>query len=154
MNILLRVGRLCRLFLRRNESLRLAGQSGPVDDAPDSLKPATRPANDSEAARLGDIARKAFADRRRRADIAGTSDLFGEPAWDILLLLFIAACEGRRLSLDAACSGAQVPETTALRWIAVLEKRSLIVREGPSQRPFVKLTASANANLVGYFSRS
>jgi hypothetical protein len=128
MNILLTGARLRRLFAWRKETLILAGQ-------------------------LGDIARKLSADRRRRAEIAGTGDLFGEPAWDILLGLFIAGCEGRRLSIAAVCSGAGAPESTALRWITILEKRGMIVREGAPERAFLKLSASINASLADYLAK-
>lgn len=154
MNILLRIGRLRRLFPWRNETLSFARQLRVVDKPSDSPEAGNRPANDSAAAQLGDIARKLFADRRRRSEIAGTNDLFGEPAWDILLGLFIAGCEGRRLSVTAVCSGAGAPESTALRWITILEKRGMIVREGEPERAFVKLSAFVNASLADYFAKS
>jgi hypothetical protein len=151
MNIFPTGGRLRRLLPWRNHSLSLGGQLRTVDKPSDSLVARQLPANDSDAALVGDVARKAFADRRRRARIAGTTDLFGEPAWDILLNLFIAACEGRRLSVAAVCADAGAPESTALRWIAVLEKRGMIVREGEREHALLKLSAIANAGLAGYF---
>ena len=153
MKILLKGGRLRRLFARRNQTLSLGRQHRAVDKPSDSLKAGSRPANDSKAAELGDIARKAFADRRRRADIDGMGNLFGEPAWDILLSLFIAGCEGRRLSVDATCAGAATPESTALRWIEILEKRGVIVREGEPERASLRLSALADTNLANYFAR-
>ncbi|MDB5723498.1 MAG: regulatory protein MarR [Novosphingobium sp.] len=153
MNILLTGARLRRLFAWRKETLILAGQLGGVDTPFDSPEAGNRPANDSAAAQLGDIARKLSADRRRRAEIAGTGDLFGEPAWDILLGLFIAGCEGRRLSVATACSGAGAPESTALRWITILEKRGMIVREGAPEHAFLKLSASINASLADYLAQ-
>jgi hypothetical protein len=152
MNVLLRSGQLRRLLAWGNQTLSLAGQLGAVDKPADSPEAVNRPANDSEAARLGDIARKALADRRRRSEIPGTSDLFGEPAWDILLDLFIAGCEGRRLSLAAVCSGPAAPESIALRWVAILEKRGMVVREGAPESAFLKLSGTANAGLANYFS--
>ena len=38
-----------------------------------------------------ELARQTYDDRRRRTKIFKSEDLFGEPAWDILLDLFIAA---------------------------------------------------------------
>jgi hypothetical protein len=114
---------------------------------------ANRPANDSDAALLGNIARRASADRARRAEIVGTTELLGEPAWDILLQLFIAACEGRRLSIAAACSGAGVPQSTALRWIAILESRDVVVREDDPRDPVIRLNASTYGSLADYFRR-
>lgn len=105
-------------------------------------------------ASLGDLARKAYADRRRRAAISGTAGLFGEPAWDILLDLFIAARESRRVSLAKACASAAVPEASALRWIAVLEKRGLIISEGPRHDRHIRLSPKSCESLIEYFRRS
>lgn len=137
-----------------NQTLSLGDQRRLVDKTADSPEAGNRPANDSEATQLGDVARKAYADRRRRSEIPRTNDLFGEPAWDILLGLFIAGCEGRRLSLAAVCSGAGTPESTALRWIAILENRGMIVREGAPDRAFIKLSGFASVRLADYFRQS
>jgi hypothetical protein len=153
MDILPKGRRLLRLLAWRNESLSLGRQLRAVDKPSDSSTAGNRPANDSQAAFLGDVARKTFADRRRRSQIAGTGDLFGEPAWDILLNLFIAGCEGRRLSVAALCSDAGAPESTALRWIAVLERRGLIVREGEPERAFARLSVPVHASMADYFGK-
>ncbi|MGE7205309.1 hypothetical protein ACQKJZ_06480 [Sphingomonas sp. NPDC019816] len=73
------------------------------------------------------IARKLYAERRRRDkhfDHCGV--IFGEPAWDILLDLFIAYEDGKSQSVSATCIGACVPQTTGLRWIAMLEREGLV----------------------------
>jgi len=62
-----------------------------------------------------ELARQTYDDRRRRNKIFQSEELFGEPAWDILLDLFIAAKERRRVSVTSACIGSAVPSTTALR---------------------------------------
>jgi hypothetical protein len=59
--------------------------------------------------------------RRRRDGAAPVKGLFGEPAWDILLDLFIAHCRGDDLQVSSVCIEASVPSTTILRWIARLE---------------------------------
>jgi hypothetical protein len=110
--------------------------------------------NQWDDASLGDLARKAYADRRRRAGLPGMAGLFGEPAWDILLDLFIAARESRRVSLANACASAAVPEASALRWIAILERRGLIVGNGPDHDRYLKLSPETCENLVDYFRRS
>lgn len=98
---------------------------------------------DQEAiARHAAIAREVYAVRRRRHK-ALPSDLFGEPTWDILLDLYIAAREDRRVPTTSACIGAHVPPTTALRWLRILETRGLIEREDDGRdgrRTFVRLT--------------
>lgn len=102
-----------------------------------------------------ELARQNYDDRRRRTKIFKSEDLFGEPAWDILLDLFIAAKERRRVSVTSACIGSAVPSTTALRWIAVLERQSLLVREadpGDARRVYVKLSARGYAAMLEYFA--
>lgn len=57
------------------------------------------------------------------------AELFGEPAWDMLLDLFAARLQKRRISITSACIAAAVPTTTALRWIGLLEEHGLAERE-------------------------
>jgi hypothetical protein len=102
-----------------------------------------------------EVARTAYRDRRRRADIFQDATLFGEPAWDILLDLFIAAKERKRLPVTSACIGAAVPATTALRWLTVLEDKGLILRENDmtdARRVFVRLSTDGYEKMVAYFS--
>lgn len=102
-----------------------------------------------------ELARQTYEDRRRRTKIFGSEDLFGEAAWDILLDLFIAAKERRRVSVTSACIGSAVPSTTALRWITILEKQGLLVREadpGDARRVYVKLSARGYAAMLEYFA--
>lgn len=89
------------------------------------------------------LARAIYAERRRRHKFL-PADLFAEPTWDILLDLYIAAREDRRVPTTSACIGAHVPPTTALRWLRILEARALVEREDDGRdgrRTFVRLTA-------------
>jgi hypothetical protein len=102
-----------------------------------------------------ELARQTYEDRRRRTKIFRSEELFGEPAWDILLDLFIAAKERRRVSVTSACIGSAVPSTTALRWITILEKQGLLVREadpGDARRVYVKLSARGYAAMLEHFA--
>lgn len=102
----------------------------------DSIEPAV-------AARHLTIAREIYAERRRRHRFL-PADLFGEPTWDILIDLYIAYREGRRVPTTSSCIGAHVPPTTALRWLRILETRDLIEREDDGRdgrRTFVRLSA-------------
>jgi hypothetical protein len=111
--------------------------------------PALRPDRSHLAA-----ARKAYALRRKRAAIFGNPDLFGEPAWDILLDLYIAHGEGKQVSVSSACIGSAAPPTTGLRWLGVLADEGLIVREadaGDHRRVLVRLTPAGQAAMERFF---
>jgi hypothetical protein len=100
------------------------------------------------------LARKTYALRRKRAAIFGNPDLFGEPAWDILLDLFIAAGENKSVSVSSACIGSAAPATTGLRWLGVLADEGLIARENDpedNRRVLVRLTPSGHAAMERFF---
>lgn len=101
-----------------------------------------------------ELAREHYQSRRRRDKIFGSEGLFGEPGWDILLDLFIAAKEGRRISVMSACIGAAVPSTTALRWISALEREGLLLRQddpNDARRTYVDLSPRGYMAMVEYF---
>jgi DNA-binding MarR family transcriptional regulator len=58
---------------------------------------------------------------------------FGEPAWDILLDLAVAQFWRRETSVTSLCIAADVPPTTALRWINNMTRSGMIVRR-PCER--------------------
>jgi len=81
--------------------------------------------------------------RRTREDIIG-SDLFADPAWDILLELYAASLGQQRVSISDVTFASAVPPTTALRWIEKLEKLGLLRRQDdPRDRRRVWLEISA-----------
>lgn len=146
-----------RLIVAANELLALAAEledaasrvsDGPMEDYPIPLE---------DDIRWLRCARRHYRDRRTRSALFGDEALFGEPAWDLLLDLFIAAKERKRVHVTSACIGAAVPTTTALRWLTLLEERGLIVREADvsdARRIFVRLSADAYAKMVSYFVRA
>jgi hypothetical protein len=76
---------------------------------------------------LTTAARSLYHERRLRArHFDGT--LFAEPMWDMLLDLYIADREGRRITVKSVCVGADVPATTALRHLGWLHEQGLIER--------------------------
>jgi DNA-binding MarR family transcriptional regulator len=56
-------------------------------------------------------------------------NLFGEPAWDILLTLYMIDGDQRRLSTRDLSKLANLALTTALRWLDYLEEQGLIARK-------------------------
>ncbi|MBC2664756.1 MarR family transcriptional regulator [Novosphingobium flavum] len=153
-----------RLIAAANELLALAAELEEVSrqGRPSLISSADSILGDAPALLEDDArwlrgARRSYRNRRSRSAVFGDDGLFGEPAWDLLLDLFIAAKEGKRVPVTSACIGAAVPTTTALRWLAVLEERGLVVREAdPSdaRRIFVRLSTDAYARMVSYFVRT
>lgn len=80
-----------------------------------------------ESRDLGDLATALRRMRRTQARHLA-EDLFADPAWDMLLDLFAAECEGTPFSISALCAGAGVPLTTAWRYLAMLEAKMLVGR--------------------------
>lgn len=112
-----------------------------------------KPSAEDEARWLA-LARKMYLERRQREKFL-PADLFGEPAWDILIDLYVAAKENVNISTTSACIGASVPPTTGLRWLQVLEGHGLIEREcdiKDQRRTFVKLSKSGCDAMSKFFS--
>lgn len=85
---------------------------------------------------------RAHIKARRLRERFFASDLFADPAWDMLLDLAAARLEGRQVSVSSLCIAAAVPTTTALRWIKTLVDRNLFVREsdpGDARRAFIAM---------------
>lgn len=101
-------------------------------------------------------ARRLSAGRKARDRVFGR-DLFPNPAWNILIELFIAAEEGRNVTIKSACVAAGVPQSTALRHIAHLIEVRLAARaQHPSdaRSAYLKLTDGGRAKMVAYISLS
>jgi hypothetical protein len=99
--------------------------------------------------------RIALALRRRRTQVAGGfGDLFGDPAWDALLVLFIADCEGRTLAIEALGVAMQVSPSVAGRWIELMARRGLLVIAGMTAEPArrrARLTPGARELVIRSF---
>lgn len=132
------------------ERLRGAAEGGVLPEAhTDAAPPRLRAAHPPL-----ELARKMYALRRKRAAIFGNPDLFGEPAWDILLDLFIAAGDRKSVSVSSACIGSAAPATTGLRWLGVLADEGLVVRENDpedNRRVLVRLTSAGHAAMERFF---
>jgi DNA-binding MarR family transcriptional regulator len=75
----------------------------------------------------GRLAHTIIARRQERAEVFG-DNMFGEPAWDMLLFLFVTHEEQKKISVSGLCTIAGVPSSTGLRWIKHLFERGLISR--------------------------
>lgn len=66
--------------------------------------------------------------RANRDDIAD-AQLLSDPAWDMLLDLFVGHITGRDISVTSACLASRRPATTSLRYIDRMARDGLVLRE-------------------------
>ena len=79
--------------------------------------------------RAVDTAATLLGMRRARAEVF-PADLFSEPAWDLLLELFVADGRGERLTGAEVSQRCNVPPQILSRWLRVLSQRELIIGDG------------------------
>lgn len=137
------VARLLKILLDNQEAHYDSTSAAPADGEPLPDK-----------VRLRNLARQIYLGRRARAGFFSRG-LDGEPAWDMLLALYV------RDTNNAAHTTSQVTEfsaaapSTALRWIDYLCDQGLVAKEpSPIDRrlTLVRLTAKARAHLDSYLT--
>jgi hypothetical protein len=82
--------------------------------------------------------------------------LYGEPAWDLLLDLYLRQKTGTRSSVTSACIGSRAPHTTALRYVAALCEAGWLERvidDSDRRRNWLSLSSEAESKLDRYFDR-
>jgi DNA-binding MarR family transcriptional regulator len=99
------------------------------------------------AAEAAELVSQIIRAREKRATFFG-SELFADPAWDIMLELFLAQLTQRKMASSDLGIATPVPMSTALRWIEKLAEGGWIRRRpDPSdhRRGFVELSAKGSA---------
>jgi DNA-binding MarR family transcriptional regulator len=95
-------------------------------------------------------------DARRARDRILDCELFGEPAWDMLLALYALPARGFIMTVKALSCSANVPISTGHRWQKTLTEEGFIER-GPQgvdhRKQIVRLTAKGRALLDEYLTR-
>lgn len=105
---------------------------------------------------LADFAESLYRHRRRRGRYL-PEKIFAEPAWDILLDLYVNGVRGRPVSITSACIAGDIPATTGLRWLGVLEQEGLIEREvsrTDARVTLVRLTPQSREQLSAFFAEA
>ncbi|RYE02660.1 MAG: hypothetical protein EOP61_07770 [Sphingomonadales bacterium] len=123
-------------------------QGGVRDSGIAYRAPASESPSEINAAEIRALIRS----RRLRAQFF-PAELFADPAWDMLLDLFAAALEKRRVSVSSLCIAAAVPPTTALRWIGTMHENGLFERQAdPSdrRRAYIVLSAKGLEGIQSY----
>ena len=120
------------------------------------LEGSVRPAGDTSRAALIARAREEFGNRRRRT-ATFERPMFGEPAWDMLLALYILDVSGQRQTTGALMQFSGAPITTARRWLDYLVGTGLALRSHhPTDQRimFVSLTEKGRNALDLYYSET
>jgi PAS domain S-box-containing protein len=70
----------------------------------------------------GDLLQTArlLLESRRRRDRAFLAELFSDPAWDMLLAIYVCEAEGRVLTVQALCDASHIGASVAVRWARML----------------------------------
>jgi DNA-binding MarR family transcriptional regulator len=102
----------------------------------------------NQAGVLSDLAYSTYLTRRLRHEVF-EPELFGEPAWDILLLLFSNSDHSGQLPIADIARELQVTRTLAERWLSVLEGHALVSLSGG----FAELTDKGRDKLRIYLRR-
>lgn len=90
--------------------------------------------------------------RRQREALFGT-ELFADPAWDMILDLTASRLERADVAISSLCIAAAVPPTTALRWIRTLTELRIFERRSDAsdgRRIFVALADDAAARVIDF----
>jgi len=93
------------------------------------------------------------ARRRRREEF--DPSMFGEPAWEMLLELFVRDSAGLSSTASQLKAVARVLPSTGSRWLQYLEQQALLARRGHPLDPsteFVELTDKGRQALERYLS--
>lgn len=81
------------------------------------------------------------------------TDLFADPAWEILLDLTRAELEDQQVSVSSVCIAASVPMSTALRWVRQMTDAGLLRRwtdPRDRRRDLIALTPATSASMKDY----
>lgn len=98
-------------------------------------------------------ARRLYEERRRR-DASFPCDLFGEPAWDLLLDLYVARGQDRPVSILSGSVAAGVPVAETVKLVAKLEGQGLVeIYSGTEPtRSLIALTDAAFERMTALLS--
>jgi DNA-binding MarR family transcriptional regulator len=108
----------------------------------------------TRARTLLSLARKEFENRRSRRKVFGSA-MFGEPAWEMLLALYINDASGPRQTSATLLHFSGSSASTGKRWMRFLLTNDLVSREPhpvDARTYFVMLTDKARGMIETYLS--
>jgi DNA repair protein RadC len=132
-----------------NREAAAASISGP----PFTLRSPDRSPPDDEDVALAN-ARATMRRRMLRQQLLGAPELFGDPAWEMLVDLFIHECERKPLSVTSLCVTPSIPMSSALRLCQKLCDANIIRRVPDAfdgRRTFIRLNPEVSHRIRAYF---
>lgn len=100
-------------------------------------------------------ARQASRRRAVRKKILGADGAFSEPAWDMLIDLYIHEGEGKPVSTSSICIASGLPMSSALRLLQKLCETGAVTRTADpadGRRNFIRLAPEIRERLTEYFT--
>lgn len=112
----------------------------------------SRPESDNSVA----LANAERLNHRRllRQQLIGAPELFGDPAWEMLVDLFIHDCKGKELSITSLCVAVHIPMSSGLRLVQKLCDAGILRRipdRIDGRRSIIKLEPAIAHRLRAYF---
>ncbi|HEX7753458.1 MAG TPA: response regulator [Novosphingobium sp.] len=117
-----------------------------------SVQAAALPAGGLDTPQLADFIRELLKKEAKRREIGG-GELFGDPAWEMLLDLLLAKVEGRQVSVSSACIASGAPMSTALRLVRRLVDEGVLRKladETDRRRHFLAIGPQFEQPLIDY----
>ncbi len=108
-----------------------------------------------ETARILENVRWVMRRRMLRRQLIGSADLFGEPAWDMLLDLFAHECENKPLAMSSLCISAEMPTSSAMKLIQRLCDADILERipdPHDGRRSLMRIAPGVARTLRAYFA--
>lgn len=98
---------------------------------------------------------RSILERRRLRNDHFDPVIFGEPAWDMLLGLYVREASGASSTTAQLEEGLAIPGSAAARWLRHLETGGLVITRPHPREPataFVELTAQGRQSLDEYLA--
>jgi DNA-binding MarR family transcriptional regulator len=143
-----------QLLKLSEEVSRIAGSLAKLSVGREHQKPTVGVHGDCEQPQVAEETVRWLINARNLRQRFMPSDLFADPAWDILLELYRAELAGQRIPVSSLCIAANAPATTALRYIKTMVQQGMLVREPDrfdGRRIYVALASEISRALCSYF---
>ncbi len=116
----------CAAFGR--ERIVLARLLSNIDRGGDGARPAAQNAANERLIPLAQALHSSGRQRQKRPSQRSAHDLLSNPAWDMLLNLYVQTACGQPVSVSDSCAASAAPASVALRQLDVIARHGLVAR--------------------------